>query len=676
MADPPQGPGIDPPKPANGKADRRMARLAARVAVGASAFGHWLLNSLSVLVAWLQALIVRLWRWLSANGVPGDWFVIAAGADAGWFRRNEGAEEERRRFRTQGMIVCLTAVFATLGALYFFAFVFRNETGEILGLDGSSLAVAFALVWGTMIFSLDRLMLQTMLGEQGRRAGPATIRIILAIVIGIVIAHPLKLLIFKDDLEREYNLQRQDWFKEQAAISRRARDQARLQLLEGSTSTGANIDNYLNVSEKIDEAERWKNKYAEYRELERAGGNAGDVTTVDLGWPLLNSGYNIGFSNLTGGCDPSIPWNRGRLSYFDGEYNKYQASFPSGFPGIDDSASDALKAEIRKLFDEFRSELRYNSGGRVSGGGSISSCDAFNWLHDIWRRSIDKGKAYSAGLGVGPVERERLNDGLKDWFEWRDTAKKDQICVSPMQGYTLADQRRQEQTLVDLIPIDQYRRILENDDDTISAGSDAQNLKHKATEWAAYICAQRYPSYSFIRQTELLHLYSRPWSESDQESLKLQSARIHDPWVILVASWALTLIFAFVETIPILSKLFSRPGKYELDVARRLSIARRNFAKGAQESSEEISKENRAEALARLDERLAQQSAEAALAMRSRLFQKKAEILLSDKEESTKQKEIAFLDREFEKFVQGLDQKVREKVVTGNVEPPPGAEPA
>ncbi|MFF0909561.1 DUF4407 domain-containing protein [Microbacterium enclense] len=69
------------------------------------------------------------------------------------------------------------------------------------------LAVPLAIVWGLIIFNLDRFLTSTMRSTKniGRLLGLAVPRVIMAALIGIVVAEPLVLQIFQNDITREVN---------------------------------------------------------------------------------------------------------------------------------------------------------------------------------------------------------------------------------------------------------------------------------------------------------------------------------------------------------------------------------------------------------------------------------------------------------------------------------------
>nr|WP_154924252.1 DUF4407 domain-containing protein [Microbacterium testaceum] len=69
------------------------------------------------------------------------------------------------------------------------------------------LAIPLALVWGLIIFNLDRFLTSTMRSTKNlfRLLGLALPRVIMAALIGVVVAEPLVLQIFQNDITREVN---------------------------------------------------------------------------------------------------------------------------------------------------------------------------------------------------------------------------------------------------------------------------------------------------------------------------------------------------------------------------------------------------------------------------------------------------------------------------------------
>lgn len=106
-----------------------------------------------------------------------------------------------------GATVFFTGIFAFLAAGYALYTVF----------DSIWSAVFFGIVWGLMIFNLDRFIVSSMRkeGRIGRELLMATPRLILAVLISVVIARPLELKIFEKEIEPELTVMEQEKYAEQ-----------------------------------------------------------------------------------------------------------------------------------------------------------------------------------------------------------------------------------------------------------------------------------------------------------------------------------------------------------------------------------------------------------------------------------------------------------------------------
>ncbi|MEO0405434.1 MAG: DUF4407 domain-containing protein, partial [Bacteroidota bacterium] len=92
-----------------------------------------------------------------------------------------------------GGTVLFTAVFAAAASGYAMYFVFLNVW----------LSALVGIVWGLLVFNLDRYIVSTMKHRGGfmRRLLMASPRIAIAVVIAIVIASPLEMKIFEREIE-------------------------------------------------------------------------------------------------------------------------------------------------------------------------------------------------------------------------------------------------------------------------------------------------------------------------------------------------------------------------------------------------------------------------------------------------------------------------------------------
>lgn len=114
---------------------------------------------------------------------------------------------ESTRYVGIGATIFFTGVFAALAAAYALFTVFDNIW----------IAVFLGLIWGLMIFNLDRFIVSSMRkeGRPWQEWLTATPRLILAIVISIVIAKPLELKIFEKEIKAELVLMEQQAYADQ-----------------------------------------------------------------------------------------------------------------------------------------------------------------------------------------------------------------------------------------------------------------------------------------------------------------------------------------------------------------------------------------------------------------------------------------------------------------------------
>ncbi len=140
-----------------------------------------------------------------------NFFWMCSGADTDLLQNC--SKSEQVKYAGIGGTVFFTAVMAFIASSYALFTVF----------DSVYISIAFGLIWGLLIFNLDRFIVST-IKKQGRpwiEFTQAVPRIILAIIIAVVIAKPLELKIFEKEinqvlLEQKNNLTLQN--KEQIAL--------------------------------------------------------------------------------------------------------------------------------------------------------------------------------------------------------------------------------------------------------------------------------------------------------------------------------------------------------------------------------------------------------------------------------------------------------------------------
>lgn len=133
-----------------------------------------------------------------------QFFLYCSGVD---FTMLEKCPSDRNKYVGIGATIFFTGVFAFLSSGYALYTVFDNYWA----------ATAFGLVWGLMIFNLDRYIVMSMKrnGQWYRDLVVAFPRLLLAILLALVISKPLEMKIFEKEIQAELVQMEQEVFKQQ-----------------------------------------------------------------------------------------------------------------------------------------------------------------------------------------------------------------------------------------------------------------------------------------------------------------------------------------------------------------------------------------------------------------------------------------------------------------------------
>lgn len=141
-----------------------------------------------------------------------EFFWFCSGANTSLLKR---CPTDASKYTGMGAAVFFTGLLAALSGGYAFFTVFENPYW----------AMGFGLVWGTIIFNLDRFIVSTMRKKQGgwlKEIVIASPRMLLAIMLAIVISKPLELRIFSKEIDRKLVvLEEQIYQKEISEIEKR-----------------------------------------------------------------------------------------------------------------------------------------------------------------------------------------------------------------------------------------------------------------------------------------------------------------------------------------------------------------------------------------------------------------------------------------------------------------------
>ena len=140
-----------------------------------------------------------------------EFLWVCAGANRKVLRQ---CPTEHAKYAGVGGTILFTAILASLSGGYAIYKVFAdevyNETAGVFETDihAMYIAIVFGIIWGLMIFNLDRFMVNTMFSDGTHKITKeewigARPRLILAIFIGIVISTPIELRLFKDKIQAQ-----------------------------------------------------------------------------------------------------------------------------------------------------------------------------------------------------------------------------------------------------------------------------------------------------------------------------------------------------------------------------------------------------------------------------------------------------------------------------------------
>lgn len=137
------------------------------------------------------------------NGLT-SFFLFCAGADKSILRRTP---TDINKYASIGATVFFTGVFASIAGGFALFSVFKSVIVSVL----------FGMVWGLMIFNLDRYIVMSIKKKDNpwKEFTMALPRLVLAVLIAFVIAKPLELKLFESEINSELVLMEQERFKEQ-----------------------------------------------------------------------------------------------------------------------------------------------------------------------------------------------------------------------------------------------------------------------------------------------------------------------------------------------------------------------------------------------------------------------------------------------------------------------------
>jgi len=180
-----------------------------------------------------------------------DFFWFCSGVND---RILEECDTDHSKYFAIGATVFFTACFAGLSGSYAMYFVFSGSQ------YASLFSLAFGLLWGFAIFNIDRYLIISIRKENRpiKEFFAAMPRIILALMIGIVIARPLELKIFEKEINeglKQYFLENQQSLNQTAVDNFNIRYEGIFEQLRSKISERDQVKLDLSLAEKLRDAE-------------------------------------------------------------------------------------------------------------------------------------------------------------------------------------------------------------------------------------------------------------------------------------------------------------------------------------------------------------------------------------------------------------------------------------
>jgi len=131
-----------------------------------------------------------------------SFFIFCSGAVNSVLKR---CPTDYIKYQGIGATILFTGIFSALSAGYALYTVFESYV----------VSTIFAIIWGMMIFNLDRYIVSGMRKKSNflKELAMAAPRIILAVFIGIVIATPLELKLFESEINAEIGMMQQETYR-------------------------------------------------------------------------------------------------------------------------------------------------------------------------------------------------------------------------------------------------------------------------------------------------------------------------------------------------------------------------------------------------------------------------------------------------------------------------------
>jgi len=448
-------------------------------------------------------------------------FVILSGASYEELKA-ECPRWELRKYEAFGATVLVPAIFGMVASAY----AVSTLTDVVWIIYG------FALVWGGIILTIDRALLSSYraYSSPAKKIPQVIMRFSVAFLLGFTIAHPLTLLLFQDTITAEVERSRTAEVEEirlQAAENKKV-------LEERITQTAAALAEQQETYQETMSA-----SFMDKKEGDTEAGPAMEVTGKDAVEEQIAQ---------------STEAQRTQIRELDQQLSQHTERY------------SAVQEELTRWQQEYEAEIDGSRSGTAGIGPRAKS---------IQEDQLTPRRAEAQRLGTLlenlTNQRNQLSNdiaqiekGIRDQFAAETAEEAAKIREDQQQVAALERQLKKQQLSIfvdkqDALLAQIQRQIDTHTEELSRLQAEATQLSADTQEQIAMVQNQR--RMDMLTQTLALHHLFENGDEGGHFALSV--------YIILAA------LFMLIDTIPIIVKLFSNPGHYDLMLALRDPATRR-----------------------------------------------------------------------------------------------------
>lgn len=418
---------------------------------------------------------------------------------------------ERRKYVAFGATVLVPCAFAMIASAYALSTLTENW-----------LVIApVSLIWAFIILTVDRALLATYRAYQNifRKLTQFTLRIVVAILMGATIAHPLSLLLFKDTIVSAIEQQRQSEIEavRQASAAQKALVEARVQPLEqqitrqreswNATFTASFLEDGTTPGQLPPTEEELKARADREAKLQEATAAA-----------------------------------RERLAQLDAQL------------ATQSTENQKIAAELNQWQTEFEREVNGQRSGIIGLGPRAKSIqeDQLTWRRAESARLSSLLESLTAARAATLAEIKGIEENVNATLDAKAAEEAARLRTEQERLTALRRQVQQEQADQFVGQQNAIRETLKTQIDSLLAqmGSLQEEISRLTTDEENRITRLREePRRDILTQTLALHQLFENGTQGGHFAL--------------IAYLVLSALFMLVDTIPLVVKFFSKPGPYD-----------------------------------------------------------------------------------------------------------------